>query len=137
MTGSKPYLIRALYEWMTDGQLTPLLLVDASGDGLQVPSGSVVDGKLVFNISFSATDNLELANEWISFSARFKGIKENILVPVSAVIAIYARENGEGMSFEVGPIPEPDPKPADVGIDLKAPKDRKPADKGPGLKLVK
>ena len=103
MTDIKPYLIRAVYEWMADNQLTPLLLVDATREGLEVPSTAIVDGKVVLNISQSATDGLEIGNQWISCNARFSGTQQHLLIPVTAVQALYARENGKGMAFDTDP----------------------------------
>ena len=99
MTSNRPYLIRALHEWLTDNSLTPHILVDASKPAVSVPGQFIEDGKVVLNISRNAVKHLELTNEWISFDARFSGQPESISVPVAAVIAIYARENGQGMMF--------------------------------------
>jgi stringent starvation protein B len=102
-TSTRPYLIRALYEWCTDNGLTPYVavLVDES---VQVPREYVKNGEIVLNISFDATSSLKLGNEFIEFKARFAGTAREITVPVSRVIAIYARENGQGMAF---PAPAP------------------------------
>ncbi len=96
---TKPYLIRALYEWCTDSGLTPQLLV-AVDDKTRVPPGFVKDGKIVLNIGAGATRNLTLDNDWIQFSARFGGVSHEISVPVERVAAIFARENGQGLHFE-------------------------------------
>jgi stringent starvation protein B len=97
-TSTRPYLIRALYEWCTDNGLTPYVavLVDES---VQVPREYVKDGEIVLNISFDATSSLKLGNDFIEFKARFAGTPREILVPIGRVIAIYARENGQGMAF--------------------------------------
>ncbi|MEO7128313.1 MAG: ClpXP protease specificity-enhancing factor [Rhodoferax sp.] len=99
-SSTRPYLIRALYEWCTDNGLTPYVavLVDES---VQVPREYVKDGEIVLNISFDATSSLKLGNDFIEFKARFAGTAREIMVPVSRVIAIYARENGQGMAFPV------------------------------------
>jgi stringent starvation protein B len=99
-TSTRPYLIRALYDWCTDNGLTPYVavLVDES---VQVPREYVKNGEIVLNISFDATSSLKLGNEFIEFKARFAGTAREIIVPVSRVIAIYARENGQGMAFPV------------------------------------
>lgn len=99
-SSTRPYLIRALYEWCTDNGLTPYVavLVDES---VQVPREYVKNGEIVLNISFDATSSLKLGNDFIEFKARFAGIAREIMVPVSRVIAIYARENGQGMAFPV------------------------------------
>jgi stringent starvation protein B len=97
-SSTRPYLIRALYEWCTDNGLTPYVAVQAD-DTVQVPREHIKDGEIVLNISFDATSSLELGNEFISFSARFAGKPREIIVPIDRVIAIYARENGQGMAF--------------------------------------
>ncbi|MBG9389739.1 ClpXP protease specificity-enhancing factor [Caenimonas aquaedulcis] len=102
-TSTRPYLIRALYDWCTDNGLTPYVavLVDET---VQVPREYVKNGEIVLNISFDATSSLKLGNDFIEFKARFAGTAREIMVPVSRVIAIYARENGQGMAFPV-PVP--------------------------------
>lgn len=99
-TSTRPYLIRALYEWCTDNGFTPYVavLVDET---VQVPREYVKNGEIVLNISFDATSSLKLGNEFIEFKARFAGTAREIMVPVNRVIAIYARENGQGMAFPV------------------------------------
>lgn len=99
MTSNRPYLLRALYEWITDNGMTPHVLVDAAYDGVDVPSHAVQQDKVVLNIAAGATEHLKLENETIFFKARFSGNPYNITVPMGAVIAIYARENGQGMMF--------------------------------------
>ena len=103
-TSTRPYLIRALYEWCTDNGLTPYVAVRVD-DSVQVPREFVKDGEIVLNISFDATSSLQLGNDFIEFKARFGGKPREILVPIGRVIAIYARENGQGMAF---------PQPVDV-----------------------
>jgi stringent starvation protein B len=103
-TSTRPYLIRALYEWCTDNGFTPYVAVRVD-ESVQVPREYVKDGEIVLNISFDATSALQLGNDFIEFKARFGGKPREILVPVGRVIAIYARENGQGMAF---------PPPADV-----------------------
>ena len=99
-TSPRPYLIRALYEWCTDNGFTPYVavLVDET---VQVPREYVKNGEIVLNISYDATSSLKLGNEFIEFKARFAGTAREIMVPVNRVIAIYARENGQGMAFPV------------------------------------
>jgi len=99
-TSTRPYLIRALYDWCTDNGFTPYVavLVDET---VQVPREYVKNGEIVLNISFDATSSLKLGNEFIEFKARFAGTAREIIVPVNRVIAIYARENGQGMAFPV------------------------------------
>ena len=99
---TRPYLIRALYEWCMDNGFTPYLAVVAD-ETVQVPREFVKDGEIVLNVSPDATSGLLLGNELIEFKARFGGVAREILVPVSRVIAIYARENGQGMAFPVPP----------------------------------
>jgi stringent starvation protein B len=99
MTSHRPYLLRALYEWIADNGLTPHLLVDAGWPGVQVPRHAVKDGRIVLNVAQRAVAGLEMTNDTIRFSARFGGVSHSVLVPVSAVLAIYARENGQGMAL--------------------------------------
>ena len=99
MTSNKPYLLRALNEWILDNGLTPHLIVDAKAEGVEVPAQAIKDGKLVLNIAAQATAKLEMGNDSIRFQARFSGVPFNIFLPIDAVIAIYARENGQGMMF--------------------------------------
>ena len=99
MSSSRPYLIRAIYDWIVDNGLTPYLLVDARQDSVEVPGEFVEDGKIVLNVSPSAVTHLEMGNDWISFQARFSGSARQLLLPAAATLAIYARENGQGMMF--------------------------------------
>ena len=99
MTSNRPYLIRALYDWLVDNGQTPYLLVNAEHSGTVVPQQFVEDGRIILNIDPAAVSQLQLGNEWISFSARFSGVSEDILVPPAAVQGIYAKENGQGMLF--------------------------------------
>ena len=129
LSSHRPYLIRAIREWAIDNHLTPQLLVDAELDGVEVPAEFVEDGQIVLNISPQAVDHLEMGNEYISFSARFRGVPRSVLVPVDAVLAVFDRESRQGMSFPS--VPEP-------GDDAPAAKSEKPAAprKKPNLKLV-
>ncbi len=133
MTSSRPYLIRAIYEWLIDNTLTPYLLVDASDDSVQVPRQYIQDGRIVLNITPGAVVSLELGNEYISFSARFGGVAQEIFVPVHRVLAIYARENGQGMMF--GDEDET-PPPSGGGGEPREKGKTGPA-KRPSLKVVK
>jgi stringent starvation protein B len=110
-SSTRPYLIRALYEWCTDNGFTPYVAVQVD-DTVQVPREYVKNGEIVLNISFDATSSLKLGNDFIEFKARFAGTAREISVPVGRVIAIYARENGQGMAF---PAPAPTAAPADAG----------------------
>jgi stringent starvation protein B len=116
-TSTRPYLIRALYEWCTDNGLTPYVAVLVD-DSVRVPREYVKDGEIVLNISFDATSSLKLGNEFIEFKARFAGTPREIMVPVAKVIAIYARENGQGMAFPA-PVQTGDSRPqlASEGVD--------------------
>lgn len=109
----RPYLLRAMHEWVSDSGGTPHVIVDAARPGVQVPRAYVKDGKIVLNVSASATQRLVLGNEWIEFDARFAGVVHHVKVPVSAVLGIYARESGEGMVFSADESggPEPPAKP--------------------------
>jgi stringent starvation protein B len=113
MTSNRPYLVRAMYQWVSDNALTPYLLVDARLPGVQVPSASVKDGQIVLNIAMRAVSDLDLGNERISFMARFGGVSQHVVVPLGAVLAIYAQENGQGMMFPAEPA-TPTPPPADT-----------------------
>src|SRR6476660_4093064 len=99
-TSTRPYLIRALYDWCTANGLTPYVAVQVD-DSAQVPREYVTNGEMVLNISFDATSSLKLGNEFIEFKARFAGTAREIILPVNRVIAICARENGQGMAFPV------------------------------------
>ncbi len=99
MTSSRPYLIRAMYEWILDNDMTPHVLVEVEGPDVIVPMDFVEENKIVLNISPSAVQNLELRNTEITFSARFAGKSMQVMIPVSSAAAVYARENGQGMVF--------------------------------------
>ena len=109
-TSTRPYLIRALYEWCTDNGLTPYVAVSVD-DSVQVPREYVKNNEIVLNISFDATSSLKLSNDFIEFKARFAGSSRDIMVPMERVIAIYARENGQGMAFPMGSTSQPDSVP--------------------------
>jgi stringent starvation protein B len=118
MTSHRPYLLRALYEWIADNGMTPHLLVDAIQPGVRVPAHTVKDGKVVLNIAARAVAHLDLGNEAVAFTARFGGVSHAVVVPLSAVLAIYARETGQGMALpEDAGAPGPDPGPAPRGED--------------------
>jgi stringent starvation protein B len=99
MKGRRPYLLRALHEWISDSLCTPHLVVDANAGDVEVPRPYVKDGKIVLNVSWSATANLRLGNDEVTFSGRFGGVSMSVRVPMHAVLAIYARETGQGMIF--------------------------------------
>ncbi len=123
MKPRRPYLLRALHEWITDSGETPHVVVDASIEGVVVPRGYVKDGKIVLNVSFNATQVLKLGNEALSFEARFGGSSFAVHVPLRAVLGIYSRETGQGMIFPEG---DADPDPTDT------PKGPAPAAAGAG-----
>lgn len=130
MSSSRPYLIRALYEWILDNQCTPYLLVNAHYPGTAVPEGFVEDGQIVLNLSPSAIRHLDMDNDRISFDGRFGGVAQQVWVPASAVMAIYARENGQGMVFEVESVTPPP-------TDEQPVPESKPQGGRPSLKVVK
>jgi stringent starvation protein B len=109
MTSNRPYLIRALYDWLVDNDLTPYLLVDAQRNDVHVPADYVENGRIVLNVSPSAVRGLELGNEQIGFEARFSGTAHIIALPPAAVLGVYARENGKGMLFPDDHDEEPTP----------------------------
>lgn len=119
MTSNRPYLLRALYEWISDNGLTPYLLVDAAADGVRVPPGAAKDGRVVLNIAARAVTQFEIGNDRVQFMARFSGVSHAVHVPMAAVLAVYAQENGQGMMFSAdnGPTepppaaPQPDETP--------------------------
>ena len=99
MTSSKPYLIRAIYEWIVDNNLTPYITVDTSVAGMIVPKEHVQDESITLDISVTATSNLIISNDSLEFKARFDGISRNVYIPISAIMIIYAQENDQGMEF--------------------------------------
>nr|WP_298116117.1 ClpXP protease specificity-enhancing factor [uncultured Pseudomonas sp.] len=136
MNSSRPYLIRALYEWIVDNDCTPHLLVNSELTGVQVPPGFASDGQIVLNVSPSAVRHLHMDNEAVSFEGRFGGVAHSLYVPAGAVLAIYARENGQGMVFDLeSPMAtSEDGEPEEQG----PPDDEPPRPSGrPSLKVVK
>lgn len=131
MTSRKPYLIRGLYEWILDNEVTPYILVDAGHEQTQIPKGIATDGKVVLNLAPGAIHNLEMTNQYLSFSARFNGVAQDIHCPMDAVLAIYARENGEGMMFG---IEDNNTTQSNAKADENKTKEKK---NRPGLKVVK
>ena len=118
-TSTRPYLIRALYEWCTDNGMTPYVAVSVD-DSVQVPREYVKNNEIVLNISFDATSSLKLGNDFIEFKARFAGSSRDIMVPIGRVIAIYARENGQGMAFPMGGQGQPETSPVSSPVSLSA-----------------
>ncbi|HUO95456.1 MAG TPA: ClpXP protease specificity-enhancing factor [Steroidobacteraceae bacterium] len=112
LTPRRPYLLRAMHEWMTDNGQTPHLVVDAALEGVVVPRQYVKDGKIVLNVGYAATAGLAIKNDLITFSARFSGVAFDVSLPVQAVLGIYARETGQGMIFsDDEPAPDPNGSP--------------------------
>jgi stringent starvation protein B len=139
MTPSRPYLIRALYEWILENECTPYIMVNAFEDGVEVPQEHVKDGQIILNISPNAVQNLSIRNEAIDFDGRFGGIPKKVYVPVGAVTVIYAKENGQGMVFDgEGDIPTPPLPSGPDDPEIKPGGRRKgPSSKKSVLRLVK
>jgi len=138
MNSSRPYLVRALYEWIVDNDCTPHILVNAEYPAVQVPQGFASDGQIVLNISPNAVRGLQMENDAVSFEGRFGGVAHSLYVPISAILGIYARENGQGMVFELEPPMVDDED--DVEPDDDGPPDggQPPRPSGrPSLKVVK
>jgi stringent starvation protein B len=100
VTSTKPYLLRAIFEWAEDNGLTPQVLVNAEAPGVEVPQKHVVDGQIVLNISSTAVQLHVMDNDCLSFSARFSGVEQDIFLPIHSILAIFARENSQGIFFE-------------------------------------
>lgn len=129
MTSNRPYLLRALYEWIADNHMTPHVLVEAGAEGVDVPDQAIQKGKVILNIDKAAVRDLDLGNDWLTFKARFSGSEHRVSVPIESVLAIYSKENGQGMMFaqDDGTMPPTDP----------GPDDGQPPAKRPHLKIVK
>jgi len=137
MNSSRPYLVRALYEWIVDNDCTPHILVNSEYPSVQVPQGFASDGQIVLNVSPSAVRHLHMDNEAVSFEGRFGGVPHTLFVSISAILGIYARENGQGMVFELEA-----PQEGDDGVepddDGPPPGSEPPRPSGrPSLKVVK
>jgi stringent starvation protein B len=142
MSSNRPYLLRAIYDWISDNNLTPYVLVDAGFEGVRVPPQVIKNGQVVLNLAMRAVGNLDLGNEWISFQARFSGVSQSIHIPVQAILALYAQENGQGMMFPADgdgdappPAPAPDDPPSVPAPDGKH--SEKPKRSGSHLRVVK
>lgn len=135
MSSSRPYLVRALYEWILDNDCTPYVLVNAHYPDTSVPESFVEAGQIVLNLAPSAIRHLEMDNDKICFDGRFGGVAQQVWIPAQAIMAIYARENGQGMVFEVDPAPAPPPPEKDSKLADSGKSDKKPA--RPALKVVK
>lgn len=126
MKSSRYYLVKALLDWIVDNECTPHIMVNAEYPGVDVPRHAVKDGQIVLNISASAARHFTMAKASISFEARFNGVAEQVFIPIHAVMGIYARENGQGMVFELDPALVDEPLP-----EAPAPRPR------PALKVIK
>ncbi|WP_426417072.1 ClpXP protease specificity-enhancing factor [Aestuariirhabdus sp. LZHN29] len=136
MSPSRPYMVRALYEWIVDNECTPYLLANAMAEGVAVPQEFVNEGQIVLNVSPTAVRELLMTNEEVEFNGRFGGRPMHIYIPIHAVMAIYARENGQGMVFEVEEGLDPDPDTSIGGGDTVKKMPSKPSGR-PSLKVVK
>ncbi len=142
MSSHRPYLLRALYEWISDNDMTPHLLVDATQPGVRVPPHTINDGKVVLNIAARAVAHLDMDNDAVAFTARFGGVSHAVIVPVGAVLAIYARETGQGMALPPeddmpaapGDAPAPSPNDDDTPPDDGG---NEPPKRGGHLRIVK
>ena len=134
MTSSRPYLVRAIYQWITDNGMTPHLLVDVGIEGVLVPAEHVQNGKIILNIAPMAISGLVLGDDEITFNARFSGKSQGLVIPIEAVLAVYAKENGQGMMFseDDGAVSATD---SDDDHDPEDPDPNKP--KRPALRVVK
>jgi stringent starvation protein B len=147
VTLQRPYLLRAMHEWMTDNDLTPHIVIDVAAAQSGLPVEYAKDGRLVINVSYSATQNLNISNESASFDARFGGVSRHLDVPILAILGIYARESGQGMIFSSestgddalpSDIPVSDEMPQDAQSDASADTDGDRPQRGrPDLKIIK
>jgi stringent starvation protein B len=135
LTSTKPYLVRALYDWILDNQCTPFVVVNAEFPEVEVPKVYVEDGRIVLNISDDAVRNLKISNEALEFNARFNGVSTHVYVPIHAILAIYAQENGHGMVFNEEETPASDDSTSQQRLKKKI-KRPMPTDK-PMLHVVK
>ncbi|MDE0490051.1 MULTISPECIES: ClpXP protease specificity-enhancing factor [Psychrobacter] len=135
LTPTRPYMVRALYQWIEDNALTPYLMVDATAKNVQVPTEHVQDGRIVLNIASRATGNMRIDNDYIQFSARFGGVSQEIWVPLTAVMGIYAKENSQGMFFD--PNEYDNYVPEEQHTTPKADKPKPKRDNKAGLKVLK
>ena len=134
----RPYLLRAMHEWITDSEQTPHLVVDASVEGVEVPRQYVQGGKIILNVSHSATSALHLGNDGVVFRARFGAVTYDVSVPIVAVLGIYARETGQGMIFSDADAPPPQPPAGSADAPASTSPDPTPAKRGkPTLTVVK
>jgi stringent starvation protein B len=137
MTSNRPYIMRALYEWILDNECTPYVLVNAGETGVEVPQQYVKDGQIVLNISPAAVLDLVIDKDAMHFNGRFGGVPVDVHVPMPGVLGIYARENGQGMVFEGDEAPWPEPPPDSPDPVRKAQRSKKTGPGRPSLKVVK
>jgi stringent starvation protein B len=142
MTSNRPYLVRAIFDWICDNHLTPFVVARADAEGLKVPPSAIDDGRVVLNLGPSAVTRFEMGPQEISFLARFSGVSHYIVVPIAAVVALYARENGQGMMFPDDlPVPIGDAEAVDElapqEMSPPVPEDPTPPKRGGHLKVVK
>ncbi len=130
----RPYLLRAMHQWMSDSGFTPHMIVNADAADAQLPRAYARDGKIVLNVSYSATQHLDIGNDWIGFEARFSGVVQQVRFPVAAVLGVYARETGEGMVFSEQ---DGDPEPNGTPPTPPAPPAPDEPTRRPQLKIVK
>ena len=133
MSSNQPYLFRAMYDWILDNDMTPYVLVNAEAQYVKVPQQSVNDGQIILNISPQAVVAFHSDNEALSFSARFSGVEQSIFIPMPAILAIYAAENGEGMAFAQ----EQDAVEEKTEDTTESADDKSPAKDKPFLKVIK
>jgi stringent starvation protein B len=133
MTSNRPYLLRAMYDWISDNGMTPYILVDAVAPGVDVPAAAVKDGRVVLNVAARAVAKLDLGMDRVSFMARFSGVSRSVQAPMHAILAIYAHENGQGMMF---PAENQPPQPSGTGVATEAAAGAPPK-KGNHLRVVK
>lgn len=130
MTSNKPYMLRAFHQWIVDNHCTPYLVIAADFPGVEVPVQFVRDGQITLNIAPSAVRELVLDNRWVEFSARFSGVPTLVRAPMSSIMAIFAKENGQGMGFDLEAPDDPDPDDTPGGGD-------EGGSKKPSLRVVK
>lgn len=133
MLSRKPYLLRAMHQWIADSGMTPHIVVDVGIEDVDVPPGYAKDGKLILNVSYDATQALNIASDHIEFSARFGGVARHLFIPMDAVLAVYAHETGQGMIFS----PEEEPPPTSPDEPDSVPGAKPDAARKPSLKVIK
>ena len=136
MSSSRPYIVRALYDWILENDCTPYIVVNAFEADVEVPQEHVKDGQIILNISPTAVQNLSILDQAVDFDGRFGGIPKHVFVPISAVMGIYAKENGQGMIFDTdGVLPKP-PNPNRPGGEG-SPKGKQNSKRGSALAQLK